>query len=104
LNAIHFSDVSLWVAGYALAFVLQLFLFMNFSWGSLILLALTTAGLLSEILIWLHYIIEDANAGKNNSVELKAYTFGFKIFLFTEAMLFFACFWAFVHFRISPNV
>ena len=37
-------------------------------------------------------MIEDANKGKNTSVEIKAYTLGFKIFLFTEAMLSFACF------------
>lgn len=59
-------------------------------------------GLVAEIYRWLQILHDDIIRGELAARQYDAISWGFFIFLFTEIILFAACFATFVHFAISP--
>jgi cytochrome c oxidase subunit 3 len=66
------------------------------------LLALST--LLYFKFSWINDLQKESNEGGMTIRVHKSIITGFRIFLFSEIMVFFSCFWAFIHFGLVPNI
>ena len=52
---------------------------------------------------WLNDLQKESNEGGFTIRVTKYIITGFKVFLFSEIMIFFSCFWAFIHFLLLTN-
>ena len=53
---------------------------------------------------WINDLQKESNEGGMTIRVQKNIITGFKIFLFSEIMVFFSCFWVFIHFGLVPNI
>ena len=53
---------------------------------------------------WINDLQKESNEGGMTIRVQKNIITGFKIFLFSEIMVFFSCFWVFIHFGLVPHI
>lgn len=108
LNPIHYYDGSFWIGLNSGSMFIFFYLLLNNVFPLVIcylpLVFIIFLCLFNEIILWFIELINDSYKGKNTINEQKAFILAFKIFLFTEIMLFFALFWTFIHFRLTGNI
>ena len=86
-----------------LVVALGLISFMHFSVFWVLVLGLIL--LITCIAMWMVDVIREATYGGFHTTYVTAnLRLGFKLFIVSEAMLFFSFFWAFFHFSLSPSV
>jgi len=56
------------------------------------------------IVSWFNELQIESNSGRMTLRVQKTFIIAFKIFVISEVMIFFCCFWAFLHFGFIPNV
>lgn len=104
----HIVDPSPWplLASWGAFFtVLGLTLYMHFYQKGLYLLNLGLIILISTMAVWWRDVIREATfEGHHNSYVRRGLKLGMILFITSEAMLFFAFFWAFFHSSLNPTM
>ncbi len=104
----HIVDPSPWplLASWGAFFtVLGLTLYMHFYQKGIYLLNLGLIILISTMAVWWRDVIREATfEGHHNSYVRRGLKLGMILFITSEAMLFFAFFWAFFHSSLNPTI
>jgi cytochrome c oxidase subunit 3 len=58
----------------------------------------------SSILGWFWSICREAKSGHHTIATIQGFRYGMGLFIISEIMFFFAFFWAFFHFSVSPSI
>lgn len=107
LHPFHILEPSPWPFMASLALLLlanSLVLYLGGAFGSKFLLTLSLILLVSIAARWFADIFEESSLGYHSETVVRGFKIGFMLFIVSEAMLFFAFFWAFFDCSLSASV